>query len=171
MFRALLEKATAVVHDRLIASATPEMRAAIGDVLAKVSKEVGARAGTRDYRAAQRVVLGLGQANRLNETTLLGFCGERKFEEAVVTLAALAKIQIEIVDRLMDNDRFDPVLILCKAANLSWPAVKAVIMLRSVANGMSAFGLDAALTNYGRLSASTARRVVRFWQVRQANGA
>jgi hypothetical protein len=63
------------------------------------------------------------------------------------------------------------VLILCKAANLSWPAVKAVIMLRSVANGMSAFGLDAALTNYGRLSASTARRVVRFWQVREANGA
>jgi uncharacterized protein (DUF2336 family) len=160
MFRALLEKATAVVHDRLIASATPEMRAAIGDVLAKVSKEVGARVGPRDYRAAQRVVLGLGQANRLNETTLLGFCGERKFEEAVVTLAALAKIQIEIVDRLMDNDRFDPVLILCKAANLSWPAVKAVIMLRSVANGMSAFGLDAALTNYGRLSAATRRALL-----------
>ena len=170
MFRALLEKATAVVHDRLIASATPEMRAAIADVLAKVSKEVGARVGPRDYRAAQRVVLGLGQVNRLNETTLLGFCGERKFEEAVVTLATLAKIQIEIVDRLMDNDRFDPVLIVCKAANLSWPAVKAVIMLRSVANGMSAFGLDAAFTNYGRLSASTAQRVVRFWQVRQANG-
>jgi hypothetical protein len=44
-------------------------------------------------------------------------------------------------------------------------------MLRSVANEMSAFGLDAACTNYGRLSASTAQRVVRFWQVRQANGA
>jgi uncharacterized protein (DUF2336 family) len=125
MFRALVEKATAVVHDRLIASTTPEMRAAIGDVLAKVSKEVGARVGPRDYRAAQRPVLALGQANRLNESTLLGFCGERRFEEAVVTLAALAKIQIEIVDRLMDSDRFDPVLILCKAANLSWPAVKA----------------------------------------------
>jgi len=140
-------------------------------VLAKVSKEVAARVGPRDYRAAQRVVLGLGQANRLDESTLLGFCGERKFEEAVVTLATLAKIQIEIVDRLMDGDRFDPVLILCKAANLSWPAVKAVIMLRSAANGMSAFGLDAASANYARLSASTAQRVVRFWQVRQANGA
>jgi uncharacterized protein (DUF2336 family) len=170
-FRALLEQATAVVHGRLIASATPQMRASIGDVLAKVSKEVAARVGPRDYRAAQRVVLGLSQANRLNESTLLGFCGERKFEEAVVTLAALAKIQIEIVDRLMDGDRFDPVLILCKAASLSWPAVKAVIMLRSAANGMSAFGLDAASANYARLSASTAQRVVRFWQVRQANGA
>jgi uncharacterized protein (DUF2336 family) len=170
-FRALLEQATAAVHDRLIASATPAMRASIGDVLAKVSREVAARVGPRDYRAAQRVVLGLAQANRLNESTLLGFCAERKFEEAVVTLATLAKIQIEIVDRLMDSERFDPVLILCKAANLSWPAVKAAIMLRSAANGMSAFGLDAAAANYGRLSASTAQRVVRFWQVRQANGA
>ena len=170
-FRALLEQATAVVHHRLITSATPAMRASIGDVLAKVSKEVAARVGPRDYRAAQRVVLGLGQANRLDESTLLGFCGERKFEEAVVTLATLAKIQIAIVDRLMDGDRFDPVLILCKAANLSWPAVKAVIMLRSAANGMSAFGLDSASANYVRLSASTAQRVVRFWQVRQANGA
>jgi hypothetical protein len=44
-------------------------------------------------------------------------------------------------------------------------------MPRSVANEMSAFGLDAACTNHGRLSASTAQRVVRFWQVRQANGA
>jgi hypothetical protein len=142
-----------------------------GDVLAKVSKEVAARVGPRDYHAAQRVVLGLSQANRLNESTLLGFCGERKFEEAGVTLAALTKIQIAIVDRLMDGDRFDPLLILCKAASLSWPAVKAVIMLRSAANGMPAFGLDAASANYARLSASTAQRVVRFWQVRQANGA
>jgi uncharacterized protein (DUF2336 family) len=171
MFRALLEQATAVVHDRLVAAAMPEMRATIGDVLAKISKEVAARVGPRDYRAAQRVVLGLGQANQLNESALLAFCGERKFEEAVVTLATLAKIQIEIVDRLMDGDRFDPVLILCKAANLSWPAVKAVIMLRSAGGGMSASALNAAFVNYGRLSASTAQRVVRFWQVRQANGA
>jgi hypothetical protein len=28
--------------------------------------------------------------------------------------------------------------------------------------------IDAAFDNYERLSASTARRVVRFWQVRQA---
>jgi len=94
-----------------------------------------------------------------------------KFEEGVVTLATLAKIQIEIVDRPMDGDRFDPVLILCKAANLSWPAVKAVIVLRSAGSGMSASALNAAFVNYGRLSTSTAQRVVRFWQVRQANGA
>ena len=171
IFHALLRQAAAVVHDRLLVSATPQMRAAIGDVLARVSKEVGARVRPRDYRAAQKLVLGISSTNGLSEATLSGFCRDSKFEESVVTLAALAKVQIEIVDRLMDSDRFDPVLILCKAANLSWPAVKALIMLRTAGNGMSASELDDAYANYGRLSASTAQRVVRFWQVRHANEA
>jgi uncharacterized protein (DUF2336 family) len=137
------------------------------DVLAKVSKEVGARVGPRDYRAAQRVVLNLDRANRLDETALLSFCGEGKFEEAVIALAALSKVPIKIADRLMSGERPDPVLILCKAAALHWPTVKAVITLRRDGAGMSPQGLDAAFANYERLSASTARRVVRFWQVRQ----
>jgi uncharacterized protein (DUF2336 family) len=167
MFRDLLSKATAVVHRRLIAAATPEVRAAIVDVLAKVSQEVGARVGPRDYRAAQRVVLGLDRANRLDEAALLSFCNEGKFEETVVALATLSKVPIKIADRLMSGDRPDPVLILCKAAALSWPTVKAVIMVRPDTTGTSAQGLDAAFGNYERLSPSTAQRVVRFWQVRQ----
>lgn len=167
MFRDLLTKATAVVHKRLIASATPEVRAAICDILAKVSKEVGARVGPRDYRTAQRLVLSLDRANKLNETTLASFCSEGKYEEAVVALAALAKVPVKIADRLMGGDRPDPVLILCKAADLSWPTVKAVILARPDGAGTSSQGLDAAFANYGRLSASTAQRVVRFWQVRQ----
>jgi uncharacterized protein (DUF2336 family) len=167
MFRDLLTKATTVVHRRLIASATPEVRAAICDVLAKVSKEVGARVGPRDYRAAQRVVLSLDRANRLDETALALFCGEGKYEETVVALAALAKVPVKIADRLMGGDRPDPALILCKAAGLSWQTVKAIILLRPDGAGTSSQGLDAAFANYGRLSASTAHRVVRFWQVRQ----
>jgi uncharacterized protein (DUF2336 family) len=156
-----------VVHRRLIAAATPEVRAAICEVLAKVSKEVGARVGPRDYRPAQRVVLALERAGRLDEDTLASFCGEGKFEEAVVALATLSKVPIKIADRLMSGDRPDPVLILCKAAGLGWPAVKGVIMVRPDGTGKSTQALDAAFGNYGRLSASTAHRVVRFWQLRQ----
>ena len=130
LFRDLLTKATAVVHRRLIAAATPEVRAAICDVLAKVSEEVGARVGPRDYRAAQRVVLSLDRAGRLDEAALAAFCDEGKYEETVVALATLAKVPIKIADRLMAGDRPDPVLILCKAAGLSWPAVKAIILAR-----------------------------------------
>ena len=168
MFRDLLTKATAVVHRRLIASATPEVRATICDVLAKVSKEVGARVGPRDYRAAQRIVLGLEQANRLDEAALISFCADGKYEETVVALATLANVSIKIADRLMDGERPDPVLIMCKAAGLNWPAVKALIRARPDGAQTSVQGLDTAFANYGRLSASTAQRVVRFWQVRQS---
>jgi len=167
LFRDLLTKATAVVQKRLLAQATPEVRAAICDVLLKVAKEVGARVGPRDYRDAQRAVLALHRAGRMNEETLAGFCSEGKYEETVAALAALSKVPIEVADRLMGGDRPDPVLILCKAAGLSWPTVKAIIMTRPDGSGTSTQGLDAAFANYGRLSASTAQRVVRFWQVRK----
>lgn len=85
----------------------------------------------------------------------------------MAALAALTKVPIKIVDRLMSGDRPDPVLILCKAANLSWPTVKALVLARPDTGGTSSQGLDAAFANYAQLSASTAHRVVRFWQLRQ----
>jgi len=169
MFRELLSRATAVVHKRLLASAAPEVKAEIGDVLSKVAKEVGARVGPRDYSAAQRVVLNLNRAGRMNEAALAAFCSDGKYEETVVALAALAKVPINVVDRLVGGERPDPVLILCKATGLGWPTVKAIFLVRPDGKGTSSQGLDEAFANYGRLSVSTARRVVRFWQVRRDN--
>jgi uncharacterized protein (DUF2336 family) len=167
-FRELLVKATAVVRERLMASAPPDVKAEICRVLAKVAKEVGARVGPRDYRAAQRVVLRLDRAGRLDEAALAAFCADNKFEETVVGLATLAKTPVNVVDRLMSGDRPDPVLILCKACALAWLTVKTIITLRPDGKKTTPQMIDAAFDNYERLSPSTARRVVRFWQVRQA---
>jgi uncharacterized protein (DUF2336 family) len=169
VFRKLLTEATAVVHERLLAAASPELQSEIRLVLDKVSGEVAARVGPRDYRTAQRVVLGLMQAGRMNVSVLAGFADERKYEETVVALAALAKVPIKIADRLMAGERPDPVLILCKAADMSWPTVKTVLVSWAEANETSVHGLDTALGNYERLSVSTAQRVVRFWQVKQSD--
>jgi uncharacterized protein (DUF2336 family) len=168
MFRELLTKATAVVHQRLLAAASPELQAEIGRVLDRVSGEVGARIGPRDYRAAQRVVLNLMQAGRMNEAALADFAGDGKYEETVAALAALSKVPIKIADRLVAGERPDPVLILCKAAGVSWPTVHSIIVACSPGSGPSVPGLHAALANFERLSPSTARRVVRFWQVKQS---
>ena len=166
IFADLLKKATAVVHARLLASATPDGQAEIWRVLEKVSKEVGSRVGPRDYRAAQRSVLELDQANRLDETALAGFCRDGKYEETIAALATLAKVPINVVDRLMGGDQPDPVLILCKALGLGWPAVRALITLRPGGRGPPSQALDTALANYERLSGPTAQRVVSFWQAR-----
>ncbi len=167
MFRQLLIRATAIVRERLLASAAPEIKAQIRDVLAKVSKEVGARVGPRNYSAAQRAVLNLNRAGQMNEAALAAFCSEGKYEESLVGLAALAKVPIHVADRLMSGDRPDPVLILCKAAGLGWSTVRGIFQVHPHARDVAQYGLNEAFANYSRLSTSTARRVVRFWQIRR----
>lgn len=167
LFGDLLARATAVVHRRLLASARPELKAELGRILQKVSAEVAARIGPRDYRAAQRVVLGMHRAGFLNEAALAAFAAEGKYQETIVALAALSTVPINVAERLMAGERPDTVLILCKAAGIGWPTVKSVIMLRTDGKVPSPQVIDSALADYGRLSASTAQRVVRFWRLRK----
>ena len=165
LFRELLFKATEVVRQRLLASSNPEMQQEIRRILAKVSKEVGA-SGRRDFAAAERVVDTLHQQGKLNEAALLDFATTDKYEETVAALARLCSVPIDVVDRLMGGDRPDPVLILCKAVGWGWPTARAVIVARPSGKVTSAPALDAAFSNFERLSPATAQRVMRFWQAR-----
>ena len=167
LFRELLSRATAVVHKRLLAAASPELKTEIRRVLERVSNEVGARVGPRDFRAAQRIVLGLHRVGGVTEAALAAFAGDGRYEETVAALAALCKVPLNIAERLMGGERPDPVLILCKAAEMSWSTVKLVVTVRPDGAPPSSQGLETAFVNYEQLSVSTARRVVRFWQVRR----
>jgi uncharacterized protein (DUF2336 family) len=167
LFRELLIKATEVVQQRLLASARPDTQQEMQRILAKVSKDVGT-AGRRDYANAQRTVETLRQQGKLNEAALVNFAKTNKYEEAVAALSRLCAVPIDVVDRLMGGDRPDPVLILCKAAGWDWTTARAVIVARPGGKGTSTQALDAAFSNFERLSPATAQRVMRFWQARPA---
>jgi uncharacterized protein (DUF2336 family) len=168
LFRALLIQATDLVQKRLLSKAKPEIAAEIRRVLAKVSREIGAKAAPRDYTEAKRIIAAMKQAGLLNENELACFAREQCFEETVVALSVLCAVPLDVVDRLMSGERADPILILCRAAGFSWHTVRAIIQSRSGKSGTSTQGLDDALANFERLSISTAQRVVSFWQVRPA---
>jgi uncharacterized protein (DUF2336 family) len=169
LFRELLLKATDVVQQRLLASATPETQQEIQRILAKISREVG-RSGAHDYTSAQRSIETLRQQGRLNEATLVDLATTGKYEETVAALSKLCCVPIDVVDRLMNGDRADPVLILCKAAGWEWPTARAIIAARPSGRSASGQALDAAFANFERLSPATAQRVMRFWQARPAAG-
>ena len=78
LFRDLLVRATAVVQQRLLAAAKPETRAEIQRVLDKVSKEFDNSAPARDYAAAQRAVMALHQAGKLDEAELAEFAKDKQ---------------------------------------------------------------------------------------------
>jgi uncharacterized protein (DUF2336 family) len=168
LFRQLLMQASEVVQKRLLAQAKPETQAEIRRVLAKVTNEVAARVAPRNYSAALAAVQALHKQRKLTEADIAEYAKSGKYEETVAALAIVSAVPIEVVDRLINGERADPVLILARAAGLGWPTVKAIIGARPGAK-TSSLTLDAARENFERLTAATAQRVVRFWQVRQGS--
>jgi len=169
LFRQLLMQASGVVQQRLLANAKPDTRAEIQRVLAKVTEEVGAKAAPRNYAAALAAVQALHKERKLTEPDVADYAKNGKYEETLAALAVVSAVPIEVVDRLVNGERADPVLILARAAGFSWPTVRAIMTARP---GLKPTGqtLDTARENFDRLTPATAQRVVRFWQVRQGNG-
>lgn len=165
LFRQLLMQASGVVQQRLLANAKPDTRAEIQRVLAKVTEEVGAKAAPRNYAAALAAVRALHKERKLTETDVADYAKNGEYEETLAALAVVSAVPIEVVDRLVNGERADPVLILARAAGFSWPTVRAIMTARP---GLKPTGqtLDAARENFDRLTPATAQRVVRFWQVR-----
>lgn len=169
LFRQPLMQASEVVQRRLLSKAKPETQAEIRRILAQVTDEVAAKAAPRNYAAALAAVRARHKERKLDETDIAEFAKAGKYEETIAGLATMCAVPVEVVDRLMNGERADPVLILARAVGFGWPTVKTILKARP-GSKPSAQTLDAALENFDRLTATTAQRVVRFWQVRQGTG-
>jgi uncharacterized protein (DUF2336 family) len=170
LFRQLLMQATDVVQKRLLARAKPGTQAEIRKVLDQVSQEVATKAAPRSFAAAMQTVRALHQQRPLTEADVLEYAKAGKYDETIAALAMMCSVPVEVVDRLMGGERYDPVLILGRSAEFSWDTVRAIITAKRGAKGTSTQAVEVAKENFDRLSAATAQRVVRFWQVRQGAG-
>src|SRR5262249_35976048 len=149
--------------------AKPETQTEIRRVLAQVTDEVAAKAAPRNYAAAFAAVRALHSEHKLKETDIAEFAKSEKYEETIAALAILCAVPVEVVDRLMNGERADPVLILARATGFGWSTVKAILNARPGAKP-SPHAFDVVRDNFERLTVATAQRVVRFWQVRQGTG-
>jgi len=162
LLRDLLLETSQAVHQRLVATAKPEMQSEIRRVLAEVSDKAQAKAAPRDYTAADRKILELHQTGRLDEATLVEFAGNGKYEEMIAALASLCAVRINVVDGVMAGNRLDPILILCKSVGWGRQTVSAIMSAMPASPEFSR-DVDAAYVNFERLSPITAQRVMRFW--------
>src|ERR1700739_2265457 len=110
----LLRKATEAVRSRLLSRAPPhlfeEIRSAIAAVSAGADREMFKGC---DFTVAKRFVALLKPRGELNEATLLGFAGQRRYEETVAALAELSRSTIEVIRPLMQSLRDAGVLVPC----------------------------------------------------------
>jgi uncharacterized protein (DUF2336 family) len=167
--RELLLKATEAVRTRLLALATPENQDEIRKVLAAISSEVTQEvAAPRDYRNAQELVASMQRNGQLNEAAVLQFANARQYEETVAALTLLSGAPIDIIKPLMKAPRPDGLLFPCKAADLKWATVKAILLTRIAHHSMAESDLEQCRSNFIALSKATAQRTLRFWAVRNS---
>jgi len=165
----LLRSATEAVRARLLSRAPPhvfeEIRSAIATVSAGINREMSK---VREFTAAQRLVARLRDNGELKEATLFEFAKRRKYEETVAALAALSHSTIEVIRPLMQSLRDDGVLVPCRVAGLSWETVHAVLESRLATGSMGPHELANARSQFGKMTAENARRLLSFWQVRSS---
>lgn len=162
-FLKLLTKASASVRQRLEA-AHPQYAAEIHQVVAEAAATVQNRAAaaSRNYAAVRTMIESLHAVGRLKEDDIERFARAGKFEETAVALAILCNLPLATVERALVQADAGAILIVAKAVGLSWPTVKAILLLRAGDRGLSPKALEQLLASYTRLKETTARHVVEF---------
>lgn len=166
-FLRLLEQASATVRSRLAAE-NPAAAAAVEGVLTEVVG--GIRSETRkissQYATAAAEVGKLKQEGNLGEAEVYKFARENRFEEATVSLSMMCGVELDAVERALQDRGHEIALILAKLAGFSSTTAKAILLLKTADRGISAQDLDSALRTYEKLQIETARRVLGFYRTR-----
>ncbi|SDS93331.1 DUF2336 domain-containing protein [Bradyrhizobium canariense] len=163
----LLRSATEAVRSRLLSRAPRHVFEEIRSAIAAASAAAdGEMSRVRDFDTAKRLVTSLKKSGELNEAALFGFAKQRRYEETVAALAELSRSTVDVIRPLMQSLRDDGVLIPCKAAELGWETVSAVLESRFVNGSMGPHELAKAKNQFAKLTAENARRLLKFWQVR-----
>lgn len=170
-FRQLLVRATDTVRRRLMSVSDPRAHAKIKKVIDQISREIDRAEAPpeRDYSAAQELVYSMRIESEHLRPQLLEFATRRKFEETVVILAILGNLNPTAVEKITTKNDDGGILILCKGVGLDWPTTRAILALcPTVSQAMPA---NESHARFETLTVSTARRVLRFWQLRASVGA
>jgi uncharacterized protein (DUF2336 family) len=171
LFRELLLRATEAVRARLLASASPESRGQIQRILAAISEDAQHEAGFQsqhDYAAAHARVTAMQAAGKLDEAAVFEFAKGNLYADIVAALSLLCGAPMPLLENLLQSQHREAILIPCKAAQLEWPTVRAILNCRSIAVAKSDLDVESMRTDFFKLSPSGAQRVLRFWQVRRA---
>jgi uncharacterized protein (DUF2336 family) len=163
LFLKLLSLASERVRTKLRAS-HPQAGAEIDRVVEEVTDRMKslAVARPRDYSDRVEVLGELHGAGRLNEADLARFAHGGRFEDTVVTLALLASVPVQLVDRALHAERTDSILMIARASGLKWSTTKLLLQLWSGPKLFPPEELQRSLAAFEQLNPMTAAHLVRF---------
>ena len=170
LFRQLLARASLSVRKKLQA-VHPELSREIHEVVEEISSRIELEVLTPPTdRVAPDPEHSAAGTDQLDDVKLRKLAVTGAFAELTSALAAMSDLSISYVDRLMTGRRSDGLLALVRAIGLSWPTVKAILMLRADKRIILETEIGYCLACFERLRPETAREIIRFYREREKNG-
>ena len=166
VFCQLLVAATGVVRERLLAVLAPEAKEEALWILDKVSGAIADNApAPRSYGAAIRRVLIESADGQLGERELMKYAAKQQIEEVIATLSLLASVPTERIAEFFATGEYESLLIVCKAAGLSFPAARAVIRLERLGTTNALEFMADQSRRFEQIRPDEVQQLVQLWQV------
>jgi uncharacterized protein (DUF2336 family) len=147
---------------RRLAATNPKLAERIRQAIAEAEPE----AAPRDFSRAGEAVKVLADAGALGDEQVQEFARAGQYEETAAALAELVGLPIKLTDRLLSVEPTNTLLIVAKAADLSWPTAKDLLSMRGAGRTPSPQDIENAKQNFFRLKAETARQGVQLYKAR-----
>ncbi len=125
------------------------------------------REKSADYAAAQACVQSLYETGHLGDTQLAEFACAGKFEETTVALAMLCDLSVGLIERAFVDGRSEQILVLAKAAGLTWQTTRAILLLQADAKTIPTQEFDQHFETFVRIKADTAEKAMKFYRMRE----
>lgn len=143
------------------------------DLIQGMIKQAADRIQTRlreissDFAAARKHIEELHRRGELTEACVCDFAERGKFDETAAALCVLTDLPIGAIERALVHDTGDQILVLTKSIDFSWKTTRAILVLRTGANGRNNNESPEYQDRYKRLRAETARAAIKFYRLRE----
>jgi uncharacterized protein (DUF2336 family) len=168
VFLTLLATASEMVRTKLTAERpafAEEIEHAVTAVTDKRRSEVTAQSTA--YTNAEILVLSLAKSGQLTEAAVCAFAKDGRFERVIASIAQICDLPGEIVEQAFLRDQSETILILAKAARLSWPTAKALLSLGAKRQNLHVLRCEHNMASFDRLNFNTAKRIIEFYRRRR----
>jgi uncharacterized protein (DUF2336 family) len=164
---AVIAKASQAVMNKMIAECPNlevNVRNAVSLAAGKFHDDLHAKA--RDYSTALRQIDAMQTAELLNDAIVGEFAKDRNVELTVVALARLGDIPVDTALHCLFGEQVDLLLILARAAGLSWVTTKWLLVLREMELHGPRHHPDQTRGHFLKLHPVTAQRLLRYYLFR-----
>ena len=117
-------------------------------------------------KSAQEFVFTLQRKNQLKEPVLCDFARKCELEKLSAAIGLMTSVQFELIDRLMRTVNPGGLLLVCKAADLTWATVDTILTNRFPNQPISFQELEQAKADFANLTKPTAIRMLGYWRAR-----